>query len=289
MHLGHGAARDVGVVARRQIQLGEVGVEQLDVGHEDVDDAVEQGERPDRVVCAAVVHDGQSQAPCGGNGQRGEDLRDHVRRRHEVEVVAAHPLQVEEDRGQPIGPDLAPGRPVRDVLVLAEAAAQVAAAEEDRARAGPAAQHGLFAVMWPVARHARTGADAADAARAARAVDAAAARAELAGGEQCGGALRAPLELAAPAQGDVGGRVCRVASHHVTGTAPPCPLDERRIPCLSGATSAREGPGRLTRGSGAAGRRPRAGCAAPPRSAVSPGRSARRRARTRWRRRPAAA
>jgi len=214
LHLGHRAAHDLGVVARRKVPLGGLGVEQLDVGHVDVDDAVEERQRLDGVVPAGVVDDRDAQALRDSNGQCGEDLCDDVRRCDEVQVVATHVLHVEEDGGELRRSELLPGRPVRDLAVLTEPATQVTAAEEHRPRAGSPAEDRLLAVVWAIARDSGTGADAADTAGAGRTVDTAAARTELASGEQSGGALRAPPELAALAQGDVGGSACPAGRSH---------------------------------------------------------------------------
>jgi len=79
--------------------------------------------------------------------QRLQDLWDDMLGRDEVDVVAAAVLQAEHHRGQPPrGHRLAAYLP-GDVEVLAEHAPQVAAGEEDRARAVVSAQAILLAEM----------------------------------------------------------------------------------------------------------------------------------------------
>ena len=65
--------------------------------------------------------------------------------RNPVDVVAAARLQLEHDGGQLARSHLAPGTFLAGLPVLAEDAAEVAPAEEDVARAVPAAQAILLA------------------------------------------------------------------------------------------------------------------------------------------------
>jgi len=67
-------------------------------------------------------------------------------RTDEIDVVAASGLQIQHHGRQFLGGRFAPCPLLADVPVLAELAAQIAAAEENRARAAPAAQHVFFAV-----------------------------------------------------------------------------------------------------------------------------------------------
>ena len=159
----------------------------LEVGHVDVDDAVEEREAVERVVGARVVHDRKPQPERHRFVHRFDYLRDDVLRRDEVDVVAALFLQPQHHRR-----DLArtvPALDVRpdvlaDVVVLAENAPQIAVAEEDRPRAVPISQTVLFAEMREEAG------DQCVAARLARrpalleAVHAAVARADAAIGER---------------------------------------------------------------------------------------------------------
>jgi hypothetical protein len=65
--------------------------------------------------------------------------------------MAALGLQVQHHRRQFLGSHFAPSPLMADIPVLAEFAAQIAAAEKNRSRAFPAAQNVFFAVMGAVA------------------------------------------------------------------------------------------------------------------------------------------
>src|SRR6185437_15384081 len=79
--------------------------------------------------------------------QRLEDLRDHMFGRHEVDVVATLVSKPQHHLRQPLRGNPLPAHLPGDVVVLAEHAAQVAAGEEDRARAIPPPQAVLLAEM----------------------------------------------------------------------------------------------------------------------------------------------
>ena len=88
-----------------------------------------------RVVPAGVVDDGTARPASAACDQRGEDLRHDVRRRHQVDVVAALPLRARASsrasRSASISSalDQAAGRPV-----LAEDASEVAASRRRSSR-----------------------------------------------------------------------------------------------------------------------------------------------------------
>jgi hypothetical protein len=123
----------------REVEAGVVARPQLEVGHVDVDDALHQREALRAVVGARVVDDREPQAALDGVRERLEDLPHNVLRRHPVDVVAPGRLQLEHHVREPLGGHPLALQPPRDVVVLAEDAAQVAAAEEDRPRSTPAA------------------------------------------------------------------------------------------------------------------------------------------------------
>ena len=127
----------------------------FEVGHVDVDDAVQQVQGRQRVVAARVVDDGQPQPArcCQRHGF--DDLRDHVRRRHQVDVVTAHRLQAEHHIGNARRVVRLTGHLLADVVVLAEDTAQVAVGKEDRAGPAPTAQRVFLAHMRPEGCHPR--------------------------------------------------------------------------------------------------------------------------------------
>lgn len=101
---------------------------ELEVGQVDVDEAVEQRERGRRVEGRRVVDDGDAQAQGPRVQDREDHLRHHVLRRHEVDVVhAADLLQLHVPLAQRLGRQVEPVALVRDRVVLAERAPQVAA------------------------------------------------------------------------------------------------------------------------------------------------------------------
>src|SRR5918992_1987482 len=160
MHLLDVRAHDVGVLALAEVATSVLPRPELDVGHVDVHDALHQLEAVRAVVGARVVDDRQLEALAQGDRERLEDLRHDMLGRDPVDVVTAVLLELEHHAGQALAGDLLALDLPADVEVLAEDAAQVAAAEEDRARAAPAAQAVLLAEVREVGRHHRPSADA---------------------------------------------------------------------------------------------------------------------------------
>ena len=153
----------------------------LEVRQEDVDLAAQ---RLDRLLCligTGVVDDGQVEALLPGHLECMQDLRHVMRRRHEVERRRTARLLLEENRRKPLIRDFIAKALMRDLVILTEAAAQVAVREEDRARTAPigACETWLLPLVQRDERDARLRPCPAEA-RPLRAVDAAAARAELA-------------------------------------------------------------------------------------------------------------
>jgi hypothetical protein len=176
VHLFDRLACDLGVVRPLEISARPLARPDLEVGHVDVHDAVHQPQAVEAVVRARVVDDRQLEAADDGVGQGLEYLRDDVLRRDPVDVVAADRLELEHHRPEPLRRRaLAPNLP-RDFVVLAKDAAQVAAAEEDRAGAVTPAQAVLLAEMREVRGDDRPAADRAEAYHVLAPVDLAAAR-----------------------------------------------------------------------------------------------------------------
>ena len=107
-----------------------------------------------------------------------EDLGHDVLGRDEVDVVAADRLQLEHHLGEAHRAGALAAYVPGDVVVLAEDAAQVAAREEDRARAAPAAKAVLLAEVREVRGDDGAAADRAQALLVDAAVDLAAPRAD---------------------------------------------------------------------------------------------------------------
>ena len=183
MHLEDRLAGALGVVLRsRQAQRG-LRLPELEVGHVDVHEAVEEPQRGERVIRAGVVDDRDPQPAGHRLRDRFDHLRGDVLRSHEVDVVAAALLEVDHQRRDLAAVALPALELLGDVPVLAERAAQVAQAEEDGPGAAPAAQAVLLAEMGEGARHDREAARVAGARFVLQAVARAVPRAGVAVGQ----------------------------------------------------------------------------------------------------------
>src|SRR5208337_2034698 len=98
-----------------------------------------------------VVNERQPEAPLNGERQRFHDLRRHMLRGHEIDVVATLGLKFEHHGGELARWRWPTTHLPTDVEVLAENATQVAACKENRAGASPAAQAVFLAMMRKVA------------------------------------------------------------------------------------------------------------------------------------------
>ena len=197
VHLPHRGAIRRHVVAHLGILARQGGVTVLHVRHVDVHDAVQQGQGLKAVVAAGVIDQGQAQPAPGRIQHRRDDLRHHVAGGDEIDVVAALVLQGEHHVGDFARLHLPSDALLRDVPVLAKHAAQVAPGEEDGARAAPAAQRVLLAVVGAVARHHRPLSGPAHRALAGRqAIHVAVAGAQVAIRQVAPGLAHAALQLA---------------------------------------------------------------------------------------------
>jgi len=130
VHLAEAVADDLGIVALGEVAARELARPQLEVGHVDVDDAIHQREAVRAVAGARVVDDRQPQPAVDGKRERLEVLRHDVLGCDPVDVVAAGRLQLEHHVREPLRSRALALQLPRDVVVLAEHAAQVAAAEK---------------------------------------------------------------------------------------------------------------------------------------------------------------
>ena len=112
----------------------------------------------DRIVSVGVVNNRQAQTFFRRDQDRARHLRRKVRRRNKVDVVTAARLQLEHHLGQPLVRhfvfDLFLVR-LRDLIVLAVDAAQIAVAEKDISGAARAGQRRLFTKVRRVRRNNR--------------------------------------------------------------------------------------------------------------------------------------
>jgi hypothetical protein len=68
-------------------------------GHVDINDAVQQTQRFYTIVPSSVVDQWQVQASLRGNLDCGEDLRDHMARANQINIVATPLLKIEHHGG----------------------------------------------------------------------------------------------------------------------------------------------------------------------------------------------
>src|SRR5439155_6880457 len=107
------------------------------------------------VVSRRVIDERQAQAAPDGNQERLENLRHHMLRRDEIDVVAADVLKIEHDVRELRCGDFCAFAKLAGLEVLTKHAAQITPAEKDRARPVPAAQTIFLAEMRNCASHAR--------------------------------------------------------------------------------------------------------------------------------------
>ncbi|HEY3189476.1 MAG TPA: hypothetical protein VGJ70_18460, partial [Solirubrobacteraceae bacterium] len=177
-HLPDVPRGDLEVLPLAEVAARQFARRQLEIRHVDAYHAIHQPQAVRAVVGARVVDDREPQAFLHGQRECLEDLRHDVLGCHPVDVVAADLLQLQHHRREPSGVGLVSLHLPGHVEVLAEDAAQVAAAEEDRSRAAPAAQAVLFAEVREVRRDRRPAADFAEPALVGQSVDRALARAD---------------------------------------------------------------------------------------------------------------
>src|SRR5262249_17373154 len=99
VHRVYGGTGGVWIVRGLHVYLAPLRRPELDVRHDECNDALEQGEALERVVRARVVHDRQVQAEGCRVADRFDDLRRHVLRCDEVDVMASLGLEPQHHRG----------------------------------------------------------------------------------------------------------------------------------------------------------------------------------------------
>ena len=118
---------------------------EFEVRHVDVHQTVQQLQRPQTVVAAGVVHDGEVEAALDGQGDGLDDLGYDVFRGDEVDVVTFRLVLKFQHKVSNLGSLQLPAfLLLRDVPVLTEDTPEVAQPEEDGARAVPALEDGLL-------------------------------------------------------------------------------------------------------------------------------------------------
>jgi hypothetical protein len=151
VHLVYGLLVDGGIVGDAGELAADVGVGVFDIGHIDIDHAIEEGEGLEGVVATGVVDEGEVEAGAGGDEEGSEDLGDDMGGADEVDVVATGLLELEHDGGELLGGGWFAAADLADVIVLAVEALQVAAGEKDGAGAAVAAEGVFFTKVGAVA------------------------------------------------------------------------------------------------------------------------------------------
>jgi len=147
VHLQQSFPAPAGIRAHPGILQTRFVVPVLEVGHVDLNQAVQIPQELRVFVTAAVVDDGKLQALPPGFLDRLEDLGGLVCGGDQVDVLRSPVLQREHDPHQLLSIDLAAVVQLADIVVLTEHALEVAAGEEDRAGTASAHQHRLFSVV----------------------------------------------------------------------------------------------------------------------------------------------
>ena len=162
-HLGEAFLRAFRVVSGTGILLCLRAVHVLEVVEVDVREAVQAADQLGRFIAGAVDDEGDLQSLHATPLHGLRDERDVVVRGHEVDVVRALRLQLEEDLRESLEADALSDLLVAQLIVLAEHALQGAAGEEHRAAAFLAGDARLLPVVECRPRDVELGADAADA------------------------------------------------------------------------------------------------------------------------------
>src|SRR5208337_5374059 len=162
VHLLDGTACRFGVIRSFRIAAGILGIPELEIRHVDVHYAVHESKGIQRVVGAGVVDQRQTQAVLHCTQERFQNLRHHVFRSHQVDVVAALFLQAQHHAGRLFRFGGTASSQPANFVVLAEDAAQVAPAEEDRSRTTAAAQALFLAEVGKMAADDRVTSGPAD-------------------------------------------------------------------------------------------------------------------------------
>ncbi len=186
--------------------MGCHGVAVFHVRHVDIDDAIQQGEGLGTVVAAGIVHQRQPEPLAGRDQRRFKNLRHHMTGADKINVMTALGLQIQHHGRQFLRCRLVSRPFLADLPVLAKLAAQIAAAEENRSRAVPAAQYVFFAVMGAVTVNDGVLSDPAyRALQGPQAIDPTIARAKIASLQMLAGDAGTPRQFAAFKQVQIGG------------------------------------------------------------------------------------
>ena len=162
-HLGEAFLRTFRVVSGAGVLLCLRAVHVLEVVEVYVREAVQAADQLSRFIAGAVDDEGDLQSLHAASFHGLRDEGDVVVRGHEVDVVRALRLQLEEDLRESLEADALSDLLVAQLIVLAEHALQGAAGEEHRAAAFLTGDARLLPVVKCRPRDIDLGADAADA------------------------------------------------------------------------------------------------------------------------------
>ncbi len=198
-----------GVVLDLGVFVGDLSVGVFHVRHIYIHYAIEQFQGSQRVVAARIVHQGQTQAGLGGDEHPGDNLGYNVGGRDEIDIVAAHFLELQHHGRQLLRLYLASLPQLTDLIVLTVLAFEVAVGKKDRTRSSPPYQRRFLSKMRVATGNHRPVSCLAPCSFAAlSAVDAALPGADVARFQAFVGQLRPAGQFARPKQGQVGRFEC---------------------------------------------------------------------------------
>src|SRR6266446_7271680 len=174
------AACGFSVIAGNEIFSAMLGIPEFEIGHMDVHYPIHPLNAFEAIVGGGVINKRQTQAAFYCDNQRFQNLRHHVLRRDEVDVVTTDPLQIEHHLRKLTRRDFGAFTELAGLKILAKNTAQIAPAEKDCARYVPPAQTIFLAEMRERGGDARKPATLADADLVVVTVDLAIARADAA-------------------------------------------------------------------------------------------------------------
>ena len=143
-HLLEGRAGNCRVVtcARERAREARIGI--FEVGEPHIHHVPQRAHHLHGLIARGIAHDGQPEAMAAGQTDRLDHMRGEMQGRHEVDVERTLILELEHHVREACGRHLEAEALLRDLVVLAEDAAQRAAREEDGARAALARDRRLF-------------------------------------------------------------------------------------------------------------------------------------------------
>src|SRR5262249_4281129 len=138
-HGGDDLACGFGIIAGHQIFSAMLALPKFEIGHVNINDVFHPANAFEAVVGRGVVNKRQTKPAPDTDHERFENLPNKMLGRDEVDVWETNSLQIEHDVRKLRSVHFPASAKLAGLEILAEDAAQIAPAEENRARAVPAA------------------------------------------------------------------------------------------------------------------------------------------------------